>query len=208
MADEKQRVFIVDDDSSVRTSLARLLESAGYTTESYSSAKIFLERLPFDGIACLILDVRMPGMSGIELHKQLNRKGNVLPVIFLTAHGDLSMGIESMKRGAKDFLQKPVDEIDLLNAVNKILFEFQSVYKNNIAKTKASYSIDTLTPRELEMLQFILGGATNKQIADHTHISEKTVKAHRGKIMKKTGASSAAELGWVCSSLRLAAKRI
>ena len=147
-------------------------------------------------------------MSGIELHKLLQKKGNTLPVVFLTAHGDLSTGIQSMKRGAEDFLQKPVDEIELLSAVSRALSEFQSNYEDKITKSRASNAIGSLTPRELEMLRYILGGATNRQIADHAHISEKTVKAHRGKIMLKMEASSAAELGWVCSSLQLTAIKI
>jgi len=199
MEDNKIRVFIVDDDHTVGTGLSRLLHSAGYETEVFFSATDFLKRMPYHGMACLILDVRMPGISGTDLHKQLVENNINIPVIFLSAHGDLPMGIQAMKRGAEDFLQKPVDESVLLDAVNNAL------KKSSVKKSK---SLAALTAREEEMLQYILGGATNSQIADFFQLSEKTVKAHRGKIMQKTGASSAAELGWICSSEIVSAKKL
>lgn len=193
------RVYIVDDESSVRTGLARLLHSAGFETEVFASAIDFLNRDAFTGIACLILDVRMPGLTGTELHEKLNKMGSTLPIIFLSAHGDLPMGVQAMKQGAEDFLQKPVDESVLLDAVNNAL------KKSSVKKNK---SLAALTAREEEMLQYILGGATNRQIADFFQLSEKTIKAHRWKIMQKTGASSAAELGWICSSEIVSAKKL
>jgi FixJ family two-component response regulator len=204
----KHRVFIVDDDSSVRIGLSRLLHSAGYDAEAFSSATAFLQRLPYDGMACLILDIRMPNISGIELHKQLTEKGTNLPVIFLTAHGDLPMGVQAMKRGAEDFLQKPVDESILLDVVRKALTRYKSSRNDQLINRKVKSTLDALTPRELETLQYILGGATNSKIAEFLHISEKTVKVHRGKIMQKMGASSAAELGWICSSTKITAKNV
>ena len=199
MEDNKIRVFIVDDDRSVGTGLSRLLHSAGYETEVFISAADFLKRMPYHGLACLILDVRMPGISGTDLHKQLVENNINIPVIFLSAHGDLPMGIQAMKRGAEDFLQKPVDESVLLDAVSNAL------KKSGIKKSK---SLAALTAREQEILQYILGGATNRQIADFFQLSEKTVKAHRGKIMQKTGSSSAAELGWICSPEIATAKKL
>lgn len=199
MVKSKIRVYIVDDESSVRTGLARLLHSAGFETEVFASAIDFLNRDAFAGIACLILDVRMPGLTGTELHEKLNKMGSTLPIIFLSAHGDLPMGVQAMKDGAEDFLQKPVDELVLLDAVNNAL------KKSSVKKNK---SLAALTAREQEMLQYILGGATNNQIADFFQLSEKTVKAHRWKIMQKTGASSAAELGWICSSEIVSAKKL
>ncbi len=199
MEDNKIRVFIVDDDHTVGTGLSRLLHSAGYETEVFFSATDFLKRMPYHGMACLILDVRMPGISGTDLHKQLVENNINIPVIFLSAHGDLPMGIQAMKRGAEDFLQKPVDESVLLDAVNNAL------KKSSVKKSK---SLAALTAREEEILQYILGGATNRQIADFFQLSEKTVKAHRGKIMQKTGSSSAAELGWICSSEIVSAKKL
>ncbi len=208
MTEHKQRVFIVDDDRSVRTSLSRLLHSAGYETRVFSSATEFLQRQAYEGVACLVLDVMMPGISGITLHRRLAETGSDLPIIYLTGHGDLPMGVQAIKRGAEDFLQKPVDETILLNAVSKALGRFQSSSTEQLENAKLKAALEVLTPRELEILRLILGGATNRQIAGFFDISEKTVKAHRGKIMQKTGASSAAELGWICSSSQLTAKKI
>jgi len=208
MTEDKQRVFVVDDDRSVRSSLSRLLQSAGYETEVFSSATEFLQCQAYDGATCLILDVMMPGISGIALHRQLAKKGNDLPVIFLTGHGDLPMGVQAIKRGAEDFLQKPVDESILLEAVSKALTRYRSVSSEQLENNKLVSALDAMTPRELEILRLILGGATNGQIAGFFDISEKTVKTHRGKIMQKTGASSAAELGWICSSSQITAKKV
>jgi FixJ family two-component response regulator len=150
----------------------------------------------------------MPGGSGINLHKQLTNKGSNIPVIFLTAHGDLPMGVQAIKSGAEEFLQKPVDEFVLLEAVRKALIKCQSANTEQIRAAKIETALNTLTPRELEILQFILGGATNKQIANFFHISEKTIKVHRGKIMQKTGATSAAELGWIGSFANITVKKV
>ena len=208
MAEDKQRVYIVDDDRSVRSSLSRLLHSAGYETKVFGSATEFLQCQPYDGESCLILDVMMPGISGISLHRQLAAKRINLPVIFLTAHGDLPMGVRAMKRGAEDFLQKPVDETVLLSAVSQALARYGTTSNDDLNNSKLSSALDALTIRELEILQLILGGATNQQIAEFFGISAKTVKAHRGKIMQKTGASSAAELGWICSASQLTAIKL
>lgn len=195
------RVFVIDDDRSVCTGISRLLHSAGYETEVFHSATDYLHREPFQGIGCLILDVRMPQVSGIELQHHLNKRNSTLPVIFLTAHGDLPMGIEAMKQGADDFLTKPVDEKDLLDAVSQALGRYRSVRDEEIRLADVQTRLDNLTPREYEVLQHILGGVTNKQIADDLGISEKTVKIHRGNVMQKLNVSSAAEMGWVCSSI-------
>ena len=199
MAENKHRVFIVDDDSAVRMGLTRLLHSAGYQAESFASAAEFLQRKPHDGNACLVLDVRMPGISGTELQKKLNENDTDLPVIFLTGHGDVPLAVDAMKQGADDFLTKPVDEKILLDAVKRALFRHRSVRSEQLKAGQAQAHLDKLTPRELEVLQNILGGATNKQIAYDLGIAEKTVKIHRGKVMQKLNVSSAAELGWVCS---------
>lgn len=198
---EKCRIFVIDDDLSVGKGLSRLLHSAGYETEVFHSAIDYLQREPFAGIGCLILDVRIPQLSGIELQHQLNKQSRKLPIIFLTAHGDLPMGVEAMKQGADDFLTKPVDDEILLNAVSRALSRYRSVRDEQLKSADAQTRLDRLTPREFEVLQHILGGATNKQIADGLCISEKTVKAHRGKVMRKLNASSAAEMGWICSGI-------
>lgn len=203
MTKDKQRVFIVDDDRSVRTSLSRLLHSAGYDTRVFGSATEFLKRPAYDGTGCLVLDVMMPGISGIVLQKQLAREGIKLPIVFLTGHGDLPMGVQAIKLGAEDFLQKPVDEAVLLDAVAKAMMRYRSTTDDQLGKARVNSALSSLTPRELETLRLILGGHTNRQIADFFQISEKTIKAHRAKIMQKTGAATAAELGWMCSSSQL-----
>lgn len=195
------RVFVIDDDVSVCKGLSRLLQSAGYKTEEFNSAADFLQQEIFTGIGCLVLDVQMPQKSGIELQQQLNKQKNHLPIIFLTAHGDLPMGIAAMKNGADDFLTKPVDDKILLDAVSRALARHRAICKELIKLSDIQIRLDSLTPREFEVLQYILGGGTNKEIANELSISEKTVKAHRGKVMSKLNASSAAEMGWICSSI-------
>jgi len=197
------RVFIIDDDASVCKALARLLSASGYATEVFHSANDYLEREPYNGIGCLVLDIRMPGLSGTDLQIHLNRQHNDIPVIFLTGHGDLPVGIEAMKRGAIDFLTKPVDEVSLLDAVDRALSKSQAAQREQSRVANVQARIDALTQREKEVLLAILGGARNKQIANALGISEKTVKAHRGKIMQKLNASSPAELGWLCSLANL-----
>jgi len=201
------RVFIIDDDEHVCKALTRLLTASGLTTEAFHSADDYLRLEPFDGIGCLILDIRMPGMSGTDLQTHLNARNNSIPVIFLTGHGDLPTGIEAMKRGAVDFLTKPVDEIALLDAVNRALSSSQTVHDEKSRRADVQARLDTLTPRELEVLEYIVGGARNKQIALYLGIHEKTVKAHRGAIMRKMDASSPAEVGWLCSLVNLTIRK-
>ena len=199
-------VFVIDNDASVCRGLSRLLRSAGYETEAFHSAADYLEREPFDGVGCLVLDIRMPQLSGTELQLRLNEQHSDLPIIFLTGHGDLPMGIKAMKRGAEDFLTKPVDEEALLEAVQRALIRHRAVRTQHLELAAAQAQLDTLTPREYEVLQCILGGAINKTIAADLSISEKTVKAHRAKVMMKMAASTAAELGGICASLDITPK--
>ena len=208
MTDTGSRVFIIDDDRSVRKSLSRLLGSAGYETEAFSSAEDYLARDTFDGFACLILDVRMPGSSGLELQDRLNELGSELPIVFLTGHGDIPMSVKAIKGGAINFLTKPVNEDVLLSAVRQAL----DLHKKNRGEgesiQKARACLSTLTSREYEVMRYILSGARNRQIATHLGITEKTVKAHRAKIMTKMAASSAVELGRVCTLLGITPKAI
>jgi FixJ family two-component response regulator len=201
------RVFVIDDDPSVCKGLSRLLHSAGYETEVFHSAIDYLQRESFDGVGCLILDIRMPQLSGTDLQLRLKQQKKDLPIIFLTAHGELPMGIEAMKQGAVDFLIKPVDETSLLDTVRRALARHRSVRKERLQTADARARQDTLTPREFEILQYILGGAKNKQIAEELCITEKTVKAHRGKIMRKLNVSSPAEMGWISSFTAIAVKK-
>lgn len=201
------RIFVIDDDLSVCKGLSRLLHSCGYVTETYTSAADYLLREPFDGIACIILDLHMPQLNGMDVQQKLVAQNNTLPIIFLTAHGDVPLAVEAMKQGADDFLTKPVDEKILLDAVERALLRHRSVRSEQLITRQAQARLDKLTPREFEVLQYILGGAINKQIAEDLGISEKTVKIHRGKVMQKLDVSSAAELGWVSSFSAIAVKK-
>ena len=194
MNEEKSIIFIVDDDASVRKSLSRLLGSHGLTVETFDSAEQFLKREPYDGTGCIILDVRMPGLSGIALHDELARTDYPVPVIFITGHGDIPMGVEAMKKGASDFLPKPFEESQLLNAVNRALEKSARDSADRTETERARMRIDRLTPREKEVLPYIIAGMLNKQIAFKLDIAEKTIKVHRGHIMEKLGVDSVAEL--------------
>ena len=200
------RIFVIDDDPSVCKGISRLLRSAGYETELFHSATDYLERDPYEGIGCLVLDIRMPGLSGTELQQRLNERHRDLPIIFLTGHGDLPMGIKAMKRGAEDFLTKPVDEDALLDAVQRSLARHRAVRAQRLELVEVQARLDSLTPREFEVLQRILGGAINKDIAKDLSITEKTIKAHRAKVMAKMAASTPAELGGICASLNITPK--
>lgn len=208
MPDKFTRIFIIDDDRSVRTSLARLLGAAGYTTEAFASAEEFLGRERFDGVACLILDVRMPGSSGLELQDTLNELGSDLPILFLTGHGDIPMSVKAIRGGAVNFLTKPVSEAVLLSAVGQALAQYKKDIIMNDMDNNARASLALLTSREQEIMRYILSGARNRQIAMHLGITEKTVKAHRAKIMTKMGVSSAVELGRVSAQLAIKPKVI
>ena len=187
-------VFVIDDDASVRKSLSRLLRSAGYATETFVSAEEFLGRDHFNGIGCLLLDVQMPGLSGIDLQKELNKADYHMPIIFITGHGNIPMSVQAMKKGAVDFLTKPFDDKELLQTIET------AIEKDTHARAEYDESLDIrrrielITPRENEMLRYVITGMLNKQIALKLGIAEKTVKVHRGRIMEKLHANSVAEL--------------
>jgi FixJ family two-component response regulator len=190
----KPTVFIIDDDASVRKSLSRLLRSASYTTETFASAEEFLAREHFNGIGCLLLDVQMPGLSGMDLQEELNKADYHMPIIFITGHGDIPMSVEAMKKGAVDFLTKPFDDKELLQAVEK------AIEKDTFTRAEYEETLDIrkrvelLTSRELEILRYVITGMLNKQIALKLDIAEKTVKVHRGRIMEKLRVDSVADL--------------
>ncbi len=187
-------VFVIDDDASVRKSLSRLLRSAGYTAETFASAEEFLGREHFNGIGCLLLDVQMPGLSGMDLQNELNKADYHMPIIFITGHGDIPTSVEAMKKGASDFLTKPFDDKELLRTVEN------AIEKDRQARTEYNEILDIrrrinlLTPRENEILRHIISGMLNKQIALKLGIAEKTVKVHRGRVMEKLRVDSVAEL--------------
>jgi two-component system response regulator FixJ len=187
-------VFIIDDDASVRKGLSRLLRSAGYHAETYPSAEEFLRREHFDGAGCIVLDVQMPGLSGMDLQDMLNKADYSMPIIFITGHGNIPMSVQAMKRGAVDFLPKPFDDEELLEAVKKAVEKDRKTKAERAEVHDALRRIEQLTPREHEIFRHVITGMLNKQIALKLGIAEKTVKVHRGRVMEKLGVDSVAEL--------------
>jgi len=195
MHNVNQTVYIVDDDPSVRKSLGRLLKSTGYAVELFGSAREFLQADTIcEGPSCIVLDMKMPEFSGFELQEELNKKGYSLPIVFVTGHGDIPMGVKAMKNGAIDFLTKPFDETDLLNAVQEALSRDSKNREVMDERESIMQRIESLTPREHEILTYVITGMLNKQIAYHLKISEKTVKVHRGRVMEKMDVDSVAQL--------------
>jgi len=187
-------VFVVDDDASVRGALARLLHSAGYQTETFASAEGFLAQSRFDAPGCILLDVRMPGLNGLELQQALAAANRQLPIVFITGHGDVPMSVRAMKAGAEDFLPKPFDDEELLKAVARALNKSQREQNERTEVAEIRRRLSSLTPREREVLCHVVAGQLNKQIAADLSIAEKTIKVHRGRVMEKMGASSLAGL--------------
>jgi len=197
-------IHIVDDDESVRSAMTRLLVAAGYGVRTYASAGEFLLAPPLDGPGCLLLDLAMPGPSGLELQEALGRHGVRLPVIFLTGHGDLAAGVRAMKAGAVDFLTKPVERQALLDAIGHAL-EVDAVQRaSRSADSELRARFAQLTPREREVLELVVAGLLNKQIADQLGIGERTVQSQRAQVMAKLGAANAAELGRIAAALKSA----
>jgi FixJ family two-component response regulator len=195
-------IHVVDDDASLRGALQRLLAAAGYCVRTYGSAGEFLLDPPRDAPGCLLLDVRLPGPSGLDLQEALQRQGILLPVVFLTGHGDLAAGVRAMKAGAVDFLTKPVERDTLLDAVGRALETDLRRRAARSADHTLRGRLQSLTPREREVFDRVAAGRLNKQIADDLGIAERTVKAQRASVMAKLGASTAAELGRIASELR------
>lgn len=191
---EPRLVYVVDDDDAFRDSLRWLLESAGYRVALFSSAERFLTAYRAGSGTCLLLDVRMPGMSGIELQAELNRRGTQLPIIFLTGHGDVPMAVEAVKKGAFDFVQKPFVNSQLLALIEEVAVMREPLRQGWAQRLSASARLETLTAREREVLDQVAAGRRNKQIADQLGISMKTVEAHRARAMEKMGASNVAEV--------------
>jgi FixJ family two-component response regulator len=187
-------VFVVDDDSSVRKSLTRLIGSAGYTVEAFASAREFLARARYPGPACLVLDVRMPGLNGLDLQEALARVGRRMSIVFVTGHIDVSESVRAMKHGAVDLLMKPVDDLELLAAVGRALAKDLQDLAVEARLASVQGRVKTLTPRETEVFALVVTGMPNKQIARELGVSEKTVKVHRARAMEKMRAGSVAEL--------------
>lgn len=194
MTSQNAKVYIVDDDEAIRDSLRWLLEAKGYTVETYASAEQFLVAYRWDYPGCLVLDVRMPGMNGLELHEKLTALNYCLPVIFVTGHGDVPMAVNAIKKGAVDFIEKPFSDQELVDLIRRSL-ELDAQCRSHADKSAAiAASVAQLTPREHEVMDLVVAGRHNKIIADQLGISIKTVEAHRAKVMEKMGAKSVVDL--------------
>jgi FixJ family two-component response regulator len=189
-------VFLVDDDASVRRALTRLIRSAGYEVQAFASARDFLDcwRLSEESPGCLVLDVRMPGLSGLDLQRELQAANALLPIIFITGHGDIPMSVKAMKDGAVDFLPKPVRDKELLSAIKQALARADHDHAERLDVEDLQRRLGTLTPREREVMTLVVRGFLNKQIAFELGIVEKTVKVHRARVMEKMAVQSLAEL--------------
>jgi FixJ family two-component response regulator len=187
-------VFVVDDDRSVRTSLTNLLEIDGYTVESFVTAAEYLTRRFYPGPACLVLDVWLPGLDGLALHRQLVERGRMERIVFITGHGDIPMGVQAMKSGAIDFLTKPFSDEALLEAVARALVRSAQDWRIHDEVMQIRSRIAALTPREYEVFRLVIAGLLNKQIAFELGAALRTVKTHRGRVMHKLEVESVADL--------------
>jgi FixJ family two-component response regulator len=187
-------VFVIDDDRSMRKSLARLLDAANYKTELFNSASEFLSRSAHPGLSCIIIDVRMPGLTGMDLQKTLIESGREEQLIFITAHGDIPMCAQVMKAGAVDFLPKPFKPQQLLESVERALTRSAEQRRRASQKNHARALLQQLTPREYEVMELVATGLLNKQVGGELAMAEKTVKTHRAHVMQKLGITSVAEL--------------
>ena len=196
-------VYIVDDDESVRKAMSRLFRTEGFAVEAFESAEEFLDFQLHDELCCLVLDVDMPSLSGIELQERLSKQRRKLPIVFVTGQGDIPMSVTAMKAGAVDFLPKPVDNEQLLNAVRNAIQNY-SLEKSRLEELDQFLDrVDELTERERQVMELVVEGLLNKQVAKRLQISEATVKVHRGRVMEKTGLNSLAELARLCERAKL-----
>jgi FixJ family two-component response regulator len=192
--EQQSMVFIVDDDASIRESIQRLFRSAGLQTEAFASAAEFLQRKLVDGSSCLVLDVRLPGLSGLDFQVELAKANMQIPIIFMTGHGDIPMTVKAMKAGAIEFLPKPFRDQDMLNAVRLGLERDRARREGERVIAGVLDKFASLTSREQEVMAFVTAGLLNKQIASEMRLAEVTVKLHRGNVMRKMGAQSLADL--------------
>jgi FixJ family two-component response regulator len=207
MTDVASVVFVVDDDPSVRRAIKRLVESVGLRVEGFGSAREFLRSQRPDVPGCLVLDVRLPGISGLDFQRELREANIHIPIIFISAHGDIPMTVRAMRAGAVEFLTKPFRDQELLDAIQQGLERdlARRTQETEVAKLRERF--ESLTPRERELLPWIVSGLLNKQVADAIGASEATVKAHRSQLMRKMGASSMADLVRMTEKMGIAAHR-
>lgn len=194
MADVNSSVYIVEDDDAVRDSLQLVLESMGRKVEPFADAGEFLQRYSPDMAGCIVLDIRMPGMNGMELQRKLNEMNSILPIIFVTGHGDVPLAVEAMQQGAVDFVQKPYREGELLEKIEKALASDEEARHSLSQKQQILDRIDSLTPRERDVMELMIEGKANKVIAIDLDISQRTVEIHRARVMDKMKAKSLAHL--------------
>ncbi len=201
-------VCLIDDEQSVRKSMERLLMSSGFIVQTFKCADDFLNHPYKNSCGCIILDIAMPGINGMQLQEILISEGSHIPIIFLTSHADVNLGVEAMKKGALDFLIKPIEPDTLFPVVKNALAQCRTRYDNKIEFDEIQQRLSKLTHREKEVLDCIIGGAINREIAADLRISEKTVKIHRSNIMQKMNVSSPAELGHKCAKYGLGSKKL
>jgi len=194
MSKPESTVFVIDDDASIRESLKSLIRSVGLHAELFGSVQEFLEHKPADVPSCLVLDVRLPGISGLNFQNQLAQSNIPIPLIFITGHGDIPMSVRAMKAGAVEFLTKPFRDQDLLDAIEVALQKDRLRRQQEVEKSDLKLKYESLTPREREVFPLVISGRLNKQIAAELETSETTVKVHRSQLMKKMGADSLADL--------------
>ena len=187
-------IYVVDDDDGMRRALDILLSTVGYKTAVFSRPAEFLGQFSADAPGCLVLDIRMPEMSGLEVQQRLNRMGSMLPVIFITGHGDVPMAVQAMKEGAFEFIQKPFRDQELLDRINHALKQDAEYRSTAARRSEVMHRLESLTPRERQVMDMIVEGSANKVIAIDLGLSERTVEIHRAKVMEKMGARSVAHL--------------
>jgi FixJ family two-component response regulator len=192
--DDSPLIYLVDDDEAIRDALGMLFKSIGLKHESYDSALDFLERYNRARHSCLVADIRMPGLSGLELQQRLNEQGSEIPIIFITGHGDVPMAVTAMKSGAADFIQKPFRDQDLIDRINKALARDLERRKGRAEQDEIRGRIALLTPREKEVMERVVRGQANKVIAMDLGVSQRTVELHRARVMRKLKMRSVAEL--------------
>jgi RNA polymerase sigma factor (sigma-70 family) len=199
-------VFIIDDDAGVRSAMQRLLKSVGLRAETFAAAQEFLQRTPPDGPSCLILDVRLPGISGLELQRKLLDAGIHTPIIFITAHGDIPMSVKAMKSGAVEFLTKPFRDQDLLDAIHQAVERDRAARQQETEIAELQQRFERLTARERQVIKLVITGMPTKQIASELGTSEVTAKVHRSQVMHKMKAKSLVELGRMAEKLKVSTK--